>query len=68
MVMKAQLATYFQQWHKENPTDELKPGYEEIDIDRWQVKEVMDRQPQWCFQFLARWRTIKDYKEAPRAL
>ena len=49
MVMKAQLAAHFQQWHEENPTDELKPGYKEIDVDRWQVKEVMDRQPQWHF-------------------
>ena len=68
MIMKAQLATHFQQWHEENPTDELKPGYQEIDVDRWQVKEVMDKQPQWRFQFLARWRTIKEYKEAPRSL
>ena len=29
---------------------------------------MIDRQPQWRFQFLARWRTIKEYKEAPRAL
>ena len=28
----------------------------------------MDKQPQWRFQFLARWRTIKEYKEAPRSL
>ena len=68
MIMKAQLAAHFQQWHKENPMDELKLGYQEIDIDRWQVKEVMDKQPQWHFQFLARWRTIKEYKEAPRSL
>ena len=66
--MKAQLAAYFQQWHDENPVDELKPGYQEIDVDRWQVKEVMDRQPQWRFQFITRWRTIKENKEAPRAL
>ena len=44
-VMKAQLAAYFQQWHKDNLVDELKPGYQEVDVDRWQVKEVMDRQP-----------------------
>ena len=68
MVMKAQLAAHFQQWHEENPTDELKPGYKEIDIDRWQVQEVMDKQPKWHFQFSAQWRTIKDYKEATRAL
>ena len=28
----------------------------------------MDKQPQWRFQFLARWRTIQEYKEAPRSL
>ena len=28
----------------------------------------MDKQPQWHFQFIARWRTIKEYKEAPRLL
>ena len=44
-MMKAQLAAYFQKWHEDNPVDELKPGYQEVDVDRWQVKEVMDRQP-----------------------
>ena len=67
-VMKAHLATYFQHWHEDNPMDELKPGYQEIDVDRWQVKEVMDKQPQWHFQFIVRWQMIKEYKEAPRAL
>ena len=66
--MKAQLTAHFQQWHEDNPTEELKPGYQEIDVDKWQVKEVMDKQPQWRFQFLARWRTIQEYKEAPRSL
>ena len=28
----------------------------------------MDKQPQWRFEFLARWRTIKEYKEASRSL
>ena len=42
-VMKAQLAAHFLQWHKDNPVDELKPGYQEIDVDRWQVKEVMEK-------------------------
>ena len=27
MVMKAQLAAHFKQWHEDNPTDELKLGY-----------------------------------------
>ena len=35
MIMKAQLAAHFQQWHEDNPTDELKPGYQEIDVDKW---------------------------------
>ena len=46
-TMKAQLAAQFLQWHEENPRDELKPGYQEIDIDRWQIKEVMENQPTW---------------------
>ena len=25
----------------------------------------MEKQPSWCSQFFATWRTIKDYKEAP---
>ena len=49
VIMQAQLTAHFQQWHEDNPTDELKPGYQKVDVDRWQVKEVMDRHPQWCF-------------------
>ena len=35
VIMQAQLTAHFKQWHEENPTNELKLGYEEIDIDRW---------------------------------
>ena len=42
-----------------------KPGYQEIDIDRWQIEEVMENQPTRQFHFLAKCRTIKEYKEAP---
>ena len=43
--MKAQLAAHFLQWHEDNPVDEFKPSYQEIDVDRWQVNEVMDKHP-----------------------
>ena len=42
-VMKAQLVAHFLQWHEDNLADELKPGYQELDVDRLQVKEVMDK-------------------------
>ena len=62
--MKAQLEAQFLQWHLDNLVNKLKPSYKEIDLDRWQVKELIEKQPSWRFQFIAKWKTIKEYKEA----
>ena len=67
-VMRLEAEKQFEQWHRDNPVDEQKPGYKEIDLDRWQIKEVVDRQPPWRLKFIGTFKTIANYAEAPRAL
>ena len=46
-VMRIKIQKQFEQWHRDNPVDELKPGYNKIKLDRWQIKEVIEHQPPW---------------------
>ena len=46
----------FIQWHKDNPIDELKPCCNEIDLDKGQIKEVIDQKPPWRTKFIGKCR------------
>lgn len=60
-----QMTADFLKQHK----DQIKlGGYEPIDVERWQVKSVMDNQPEWRKKWIAKYRNIKEYVEAPRRL
>ena len=67
-VMRLELQKQFEQWHRDNPEDEKKPGYNPINLDRWQIKEVIENQPSWCIRFIGTFKTIENYAEAPREL
>lgn len=67
-VMELESKKKFEQYFEDFPNDEDKPGYKEINPDRWQIREVLHGQPDWRLIFLGRYRTSRDYAAAPRHL
>lgn len=57
-VIKAELNAKMAHWHVDNLIDEEKPGYQSVDKERWQVREVMQNQPQWQHHIFF-WQSIK---------
>lgn len=67
-VMKSELDDKVKQRLVENPVDEDKPGYQKVDPECWQIKEVMKNQSEWRFCVMAKYRMIKEYAVVPRHL
>ena len=68
-VMRLEGQKQFEEkWYKDHPEDEKKPGYNKVNVKRWQIKEVIKGQPEWRLRFIAHYRTIQDYADALREL